>query len=264
MKKLILALLLLVSVSTHAQVTLEHSYTSDENAILIYNLEGVGNRYVTYNRISNRVNFYDGNHTLWKSIDPKIPTGYTLSRLTEIYPSTKLFDLDAGVEMLIIYDTMAAGPKYFAHIVDESGAILNVFPNAQDAYIQRFDTTWKLLLWMYDLNSTTKKSYSEVYSLPGQFLGVRSPNGNNNNDPADHFYPNPMDNVATLEYTLPNSAAKGTVQIFSSTGTMVRTYPINQNTGKLIIQRDGLPAGAYFISTTSNGVASPPQKIAMY
>lgn len=262
MKKLFLALALLISVAGKSQVTLEHSYPANEASILIYNLEGVGYRYMTTNRTNNTINLYDGNHNLWKSIDAKIPAGYSMR--SAMYPSTKLFDLDTGVEVLVFY---YKPNNYKAQIVDETGSILNIIPFAEQGVVQRFDTSWKLVLSMVDYTNTSAPvvNYSEVYSLPGQFLGMRTtkPN-NNNNDPADLLYPNPTDDKATLEYTLPNGTEKGTVQLLNTNGTLLRTYSVNQNSGKLIIQRDGLPSGTYVITTISNGVASPAKQIVLY
>ncbi|MBS1771422.1 MAG: T9SS type A sorting domain-containing protein [Bacteroidetes bacterium] len=269
MKKLFFSLLLMAPVCANAQITLEHTYPANETNILIYNLEGVGYRYMTYDNFyllwSPKINLYDGTHTLWKTIDPKIPSGYAFRSAK--FPSTMLFDSDTGVEVVVVCARISgspAGPDEITQIVDENGSIIKSIPYAVDAYVQKFDASWKLLVLLQDATSSTSREWCEVYSLPGQFLGIRSPNGNNNNDPASSFlYPNPMDNTATLDYVLPKGSDKGTVQVFNANGTAVRTYTVNQNTGSLTIQRDGLPAGAYFITTSSNGVTSPPQKIAV-
>lgn len=269
MKNLFILLgLFLSSVVGKAQITLEHTYPANEGHILIYNLQNVGYRYMTFDNFhlvwAPKIHLYDGSHNLWKSIDPKIPTGYVLTMAK--FPSTMLFDLDTGVEVVVIYNRTSGGPSgpdYITQIVDENGSVLSAIQHGQDALIQKFDSTWKLLVYMQDPTSNTNRVWSAVYSLPGQFLGVRNPNSGNN-DPADLLYPNPMGNTATLEYTLPDGAENGTVRLFNASGTLIRSYPVNQHTGKLLIQRDGLPSGAYIISTNSNGVASPPQKILMY
>jgi hypothetical protein len=261
MKRLFLAALLLSSATSIAQVTFEHAYISNEQEAQVHFLEGVGSRYMTFNRVTNTINLHDGNHNLWKSIDAKLPAGSVLQY--PVFPSTMLFDSDTSVEVLVIYMVTGPGGGLKIQLVDETGTVLNVFNDAERAYVYPFDSSWKLVL-----HNRNKYGHfwSEVYGLPGKFIApLKGPKTNTNtNDPSSMLYPNPMNDIATLEYTLPKGEQKGTVQVYSSNGTVIRTYPINQNAGSLIIQRDGLPAGSYYITTTSNGVSGPPIKIAMY
>lgn len=261
MKQLLLAVLLLAFVAANAQIAFEHAYIGGEQEAKVCYLENVGYRYMTFNRGTNMVNLYDSNHNLWKSIDAKLPSGSVLQYPS--FPSTMLFDSDTSVEVLVLYLVTGPGGGLKAQLVDETGVVLNVFNDAQLAFVYPFDSSWKLVT-----HNTNRYGHfwSEVYGLPGKFIApLKGPNTNTTtNDPADMLYPNPMNNSATLEYTLPNNANKGTVMLYSTGGEIIRTYPVNQNKGQLIIQRDGLPAGSYIISTTSDGVKSPPQKITMY
>lgn len=264
MKQLLLAVLLLTAIIGKAQLTFENAYINF-TGVSVCHLEGIGYKYYTVEYDSLKLNLYNDNHSLWKSIDLKVPSGGSLSGVN--YPSTMLFDLDPGIEFLVYYNIpCGAGlpPCQFIQLVDETGSILSVITDGQGADVVPFDTSWKLKV--YNTNKYGHR-WGEIWGLPGKFLAVKGPNtntGNTTNDPVDMLYPNPMENSATLEYTLPNNAAKGTVTLYNNNGTQIRTYDVHQHTGKLIIQRDGLPSGSYIISTTSEGIASPPQKITMY
>lgn len=104
MKKIkLLVATLLISNVISAQITLENTYSGNQNYsnFDMVNLKNSGSKYVIIDYSLNEIKLYNLNHTLWKTISlPTIPgfDGYYYENISE-----NLFDLDGQVECLIIF-----------------------------------------------------------------------------------------------------------------------------------------------------------------
>lgn len=244
MKSLILLTITIVILNAvaYSQITFEKSY-SNYGEVTVHNLESIGYKYMAADIGNNKVYLFNSDHTIWKTIDCKIPTGHEMGYAN--YPSTLLFDSDNGVEVLVAYQDTSTYDTYI-HIVDENGTILQTITNLYWSSVVKFDNVWKLIASGYSSNNIY---YSDVYSLPGKLLSVKKPGKGENSESI--AYPNPMQNHATITYNLPKGVNNGSIQLFNSNGILITTFPVNKNSGSVHIERADLPSGVYHYSVTS-------------
>ncbi len=126
MKKLLLLALLLSSMSSFGQIEWEQTYLYDGGVQRIV-LENSGEKYYSVNRQTGRVQFYNANHSPWKSVMIPLPSGnYSLG----IYhiSETKI-NPDNNIE--ILYSTYSAPGFYQCRIINELGTVLLSVDNCQ-------------------------------------------------------------------------------------------------------------------------------------
>lgn len=243
MKHLLIFIILLSAFTTQAQLVLEKSYQVI-GTVTVHNLEGEGHKYMAVSPASEDILLYNTNHTVWKIMDAMIPNNSVL--VSASYPSTKLFDNDSYVEVLVTFaDTSGGTYKPYIQIVHENGSNYNILP-AYGGYVAKVDNSWKLIV-----NINQNPSYSEVYTLPGNYLNVKQTTGDGVEEASSLLYPNPMNEAATLAYTLPHGEQSGIINVYCSNGVMVRSYKVTNQFKDISVQRNELPAGVYFYSLTT-------------
>lgn len=249
MRKLLFAAMMALTTTAGAQITFEQSY-SGKGAVYVVNLEDEGYKYMLVNTTAQKVDFYNTNHALWKSINVSIPAGYTFSNAYTA--STKLFDTDGGVEVVVTYyKSDTSGLTYATQIVNEDGSQLKLFVDCYSIGVSKTDNGWKAIAHIY-----RNPVYSDVYSLPGQLLGLQKP-GKGDNGADMELYPNPMGEAATLRYSLPVGEHRGVIDVYSVSGVKIRSYNVTDQYNNIIIHRNDLPGGTYYYTlTTANGTAS--------
>src|SRR5690606_19330689 len=119
---------LLISASTNAQITLEHTYNVSANnvGLVVVQLANSGAKYVVTEPAQHQVKLYNTNHSLWKTIPIPSISGYTFSNVMHI--SENLFNLDAQVECVAYYYSTTP-VQYYTKIINESGAVIKDLPN---------------------------------------------------------------------------------------------------------------------------------------
>lgn len=241
-------LLLLLTISARAQITLEHTHNSIVN---VYNLEDEGYKYMGVNTgvNSSTIFIYNEDHSLWKKVIPPIPSkSYSISASAL---STKLFNSNGAVEMIITYIDTSAGLsnwKGCLEVIDENGAsLLKLIRNqtSMNGSIHKVGNRFKMFVYDY----TNAKT--DVYDLPGKMLNVQKPG--KGQETSSSFYPNPMNSAATLSYTLPDGVQQGNIQVYNSQGVLVRSYPVSNNSGFVSVERGALPAGNYIYQVQTTG-----------
>jgi len=122
MKKLICTLLLAASLGTNAQITLEHTYSSNISTV---HFSGVGYKYYTFNDSgSGAINIYNLNHSLYQTINTPalnpMPTGNYSLWLQNI--SDSLFNTStSNIEYWLAWFD---GSTYHDRIYDNAGNLL--------------------------------------------------------------------------------------------------------------------------------------------
>ena len=166
MKTLFTILGCIISLSMNGQVFLEKGYIN-HSPMQVMQLEGEGYKYIGFDSAGNRVMIYNSDHSLWKTVPLSIPAGYHSKEIR--YSSKYLFNSDAKVEMMITYEKTMN--EFIAHIINEDGTIIKIFPSENNFYIYKIDGSWKLLNLYFDItNLTTIRGITaSFYSLPGQY-----------------------------------------------------------------------------------------------
>lgn len=231
--------------NTSAQVTLENSYTGNHRMYLD-KIEDDGYKYVGINDATKKVLIYNIDHSLWKTIDANIPVNATIIYTLPFYVSKKLFNSDNKIELLVTYND---GTNYIAKIVNEDGIVLNTFTDIFAHNIKNTDNGWKLLL-----HHILVPQQTDVYSLPGEYVGLHKINeGKLESD----FYPNPLNESAIINYQLQSGVKSGVVNVYNNNGALMRMYNIDTPKGHVVFQRGDLPSGVYYYNiTTINGVGA--------
>lgn len=245
MKTTTLLIAALLPLFTSAQITIEKSY-SGIGQVSVVNLEDYGHKYMITHAGAVKVELYNSDHSLWKTIHPYVPNGHTFIGVS--YVSSKLFDLDAGLELILIYSKDGASPPNpTTQVINEDGTVIKTFATSFPSGVVKVDNDWKLIITV-----STTPNYSEVYSLPGQQVYIQKPGGGD--DAELSMYPNPMHDAATLEYTLPSGTSSGLLQVYNAAGAMVRSYHVTNQFSSIIINRGDLPAGSYIYRLQAQGV----------
>lgn len=257
MKNVMLMALVGFSLSSSAQISLEHSYSSYKGGtVTIHNLEGEGYKYMISDNANKRVYLFNTDHSLWKTINVQLPNGCKMNGAN--YASTRLFATDSKVEILVHYiDTTSSKVTTHLQVCDEDGLVIKRITDTNSGYgaVWKVDNNWKLFV-----NYLTPDVYTDVYSLPGKLLSAQKP-GKNNDEAGLYAYPNPAQNSATLSYVLPTAANTGLIQVFSQDGTLVRSYPVNDNAGSISIDRAALPSGIYHCTLKSDAGEAQSQQL---
>lgn len=226
-----------------AQITLEKSY-HNIGTVTVHNIEDYGYKYMVVESSKLKISLFNTDHSLWKTIHYSIPAGY---KFTNAYnPSSKLFDLDNEVEVILSFRS-DTGTKYLTQVINDNGSVLQTFNDAASLYPVKVGSDWKAIAHIY-----TNHSYSDVYSLPGQQVFITTPGSGDELELS--MYPNPMHEAATLEYSLPSGTASGQLQVYNTSGALVRSYNVTNQFSSIIIHRGDLPAGSYIYRLQATGV----------
>lgn len=242
-------ILLLLGLTGKAQITLEHSYNGRGNATVV-NIEDVGYKYCVVKAAAYKAELYNTDHSLWKTIN--LPLSPSKTVISTYYASSKLFDMDSDIEIVLTYyETVGSNAVYTTVIVNEDGSILHTFADVSSLSVVKVDNAWKGIV---NVVVSSNNYYSDVYSLPGKYFSIVKEGGDGKESDA-MFYPNPMDEVATLSYHLPTGTQNGTIQVYSSAGAMVRSYRVSSQFNDILIHRNELPAGVYTYQLVAPGVS---------
>lgn len=263
MKKLLITALLASSFASRAQVVLEHAYNGSYPVQLI-SIENEGHKYLTFDPVTMKAMIYNPNHSLFRSFATNIPANaFIWSSFDEqelAYASKFLFNTDSLIEIVVHY-TPHSGSAHTTEIYNETGTALYTFADVNNYEVKKVGSDWKFIT--ETISPTTAgnahNTFTSVYSLPGQYTGVTKLK-NNDGTTESSIYPNPMDQVATIEYNLPNGVNQAQISVYNSMGIMVRTYQVTSNYKDIIIQRNELPAGQYTYSVSAPGYNSVSQK----
>lgn len=264
-----------------AQITLEHTYSNSghfegylntqgsstfgSNLFYLIHLEVDGDKYIQINKQSQLINFYNLDHSLWKSIDYSnvqqiISAGeiYNLDQCSMLYFSQKLFDTDNEIEFLYTFSSYDwSVDTYYAitHIVNEDGTInftRNASPAVQPTYHNQnypiYNTAQGTKMILSNENGT-----AEVFSLGGTFTALIKENNPINNLSMMNIFPNPSisNQIITIEYTLPELVNSAIIKIVNSNGESVKEINISNQSNKTVFSNEGLSSGIYFYSIVS-------------
>lgn len=162
MKKLLQFALLFAGSAGFAQFALEHDYP--DGYMRKITLEYSGEKYVVFDDMARRFDFYNTDHTFWKSITLQMPqSAYVFNYYDNI--SESKINPDANIEIAYSYSYQPNGENvYVSKIINEAGDELMAF---EDGYTLEVNTDGglppKLIVRRFNASS-------DVYSLPGLVL----------------------------------------------------------------------------------------------
>lgn len=260
-KTLTLLTLFSTSFLLQAQIALEHTYFagstmgsvfSDDKQPLMVELEVEGHKYVIIDRVSELIEFYNLDHSLFLTISFSGAT--VMSNEFPIrdilYISQHLFDLDDGIEFMFTsrYWDGANAPDLITQIVDQDGSI--AFTAMGEAPLIKANFAQQQLP-IYNTASGTKMILStatgdaRVYGLTGSLHVMIE-------EDLDEFYqlgwpyPNPTSTNITIPYDLPGNVSSGMIKVYDSSGKCVESHEVRRGSNRFILSTERYQAGSYF------------------
>ncbi len=263
MKYYILLLLVLVTASSKAQITPEHTYNTANGYYKgIVQVDSGMSKYVFYNGYDS-VSIYNLDHSLDRVIQLPIKTDdSTFSTLGQI--SRHLFDPDDGYECLIMTQR---GQQYSIKIYRENGDILfgcvscqltrndagTYGINAATGSLAAITNTEHGAKMMVDYYDGLYVFQTVIFSLPGKVPGganrlsvVEPPSVVSGNTFSTSAYPNPSNGETRISYKLPLGESTGELVILTTDGIEVKRYKVGYGFNDILVEKGDLSSGSYF------------------
>lgn len=270
MKKLLPFLLLLVTLSLHAQISFENNYPNggvstfpNNNYLRLIKLSTSGYKYAMNNQTT--LTLYNLNHTVFKTISIPPITG-TLScsscNPNVFYISETLFDTNPStVEYFFFYSTQVSVGH--VRVYDELGNTLfskdsvnyqGSVNYGNEEFISYTPSGAKMIIF-------GQYSGAFVYSLPGTLPCHDCTNGittsivkNNDGVSTQNIsnYPNPAAGQTTIEYILPQGTTIADLVFYNVTGQEVKRFKVTNAFHDIVINTSDLDAGTYYYQLLTN------------
>lgn len=254
-----IALFLLIYMAGSAQVSLEKTY---DFSTAVVEFETLGYKYYLMDVPLAQCRIYNSDHSLFKTINCNVPAGFYLYDVK--FLSEKLFDNDAGIELLCTFYKYSASPEYYEYdskIMNEDGSQLTFIDGALYNYINKTgENTYKLFSYCYDFSVWPEKVWTNIYSLPGTpvvstFLENEQP------DFQLTAFPNPASSQLKVAYILPQEVREGTLSLFDNNGRLVRQFIIDNHTDHLLLNVSEYKSGVYHYFVEYGNKRSASQKL---
>ncbi|HDR52702.1 MAG TPA: T9SS type A sorting domain-containing protein [Mariniphaga anaerophila] len=253
------AILMLIYTAGNAQVTLEKKYDYSTSVV---EFETLGFKYYLMDVPNGQCRVYNLDHSLFKTINCNVPAGFYLYDIK--FLSEKLFDNDAGIELLCTFYKYNASPEYYEYdskIINEDGSQVVFIDGALYNYINKTgENTYKLFSYCYDFSVWPEKVWTNIYNLPGTpvvsaFLENENPEFNLK------AFPNPATSQLKVAYNLPTEVREGTLFLFDNSGRLVQQFIIDNHTDHLLLNVLDYKSGVYHYFVEYGNRRSPSQKL---
>ena len=283
-KFLLITVLLNICLSNTAkcQIILEQDYDSSTTILKYINFQINGEKYVrlcypqvlgpsSYFTYTRKIDIYNLNHSLWKTIPLDNITFYPDSAVASygiLYLSDSLFDTDNLIEFLFTsahYPIGSGIPTYATYIYNEN---LNVvFSDTTTAILFQSSLLPENHYPVFNTSNGTKMILNagqpafkaRLYSLPGVLS--KNPFGvptdieiNERTTMKMNLYPNPSSGNVTVEYDLPSDVPQADLVFYDVKGKKIKSFKIDHTFHNLYLSTNDLASGTYFCQIeTSNG-----------
>jgi hypothetical protein len=203
-------------------------------------------------------------HSLFKTINCSVPTGFYLSDIKFI--SENLFDTDAQIELeYTYYQYVPTATSYYyiygSRIADENGNIMLTIDGALYNYlIKTSDTQYKLFAYCYDYSVSPEKVWTNIYDLNGSPVSGMEIK-NNQPDIYLKAYPNPASEQIRLDFDLPSGVETANLKLVNSQGQLIKNFMIDRHTNHLSLTMDDLTGGVYNYFIEYGNTRSASKKI---
>lgn len=228
-----------------AQITFQKTYNYSTSVV---KLETQGYKYFLMDVPNSQCKLYNMDHSLYKTINCNVPSGYYLSDIKLI--SEKLFNSDSQIELAYTYyKYVATGNSYYynygSRIINENGTILQTIDGAQYIYVNKTgESEYKLFAYCFDYSVSPEKVWTNIYGLPGVYVSSTFIAGKTD-ETLFNVYPNPASETIRIDYQLPDNVNVANLKIIDSKGSIVNSYQIDNYFDHLALDVSYLTAGVY-------------------
>ena len=163
MRNILYFLLLCLSSFSFAQFELEHTY--NENEVTRVKLEIDGEKYYLVNKATSQADFYNADHSFWKSIPlPAPPQIDFLGEVRIWHVSQTKINADSNIELIYSFQDHLGTNLFYTKVISENGTVLLSVENTNNSYISEIEGLPTKLI-VFDYQNTSK-----VYSFPELIL----------------------------------------------------------------------------------------------
>jgi hypothetical protein len=263
MKKLIFTVSgLIIGFNILAQLTLSKSFDFSAN---ITKINTSDYKYYLMDVPTSQCRIYNPDFSLYQAINLAIPAGEWLYDVR--FVSEDLFNDDTKLEMLytfykwVVTDQITGDGYYVYHsrVVNEDGLVLLDVPGALYSYVKETGTDeFSLFLYVYDYSLNPYSIKTNIYRLPGKlnYIDDLKKGGY-----SLQCYPNPNQDILTIDFSLPYGLESSDLQIIDSKGKKILTYHLTGNSGKFQLPGEDLIPGLYYFILENNGQRSEVEKV---
>lgn len=256
MKTLIAILFLLAGTALNAQLQLEQSYLFSGTLTEIDEGEF---KYFVMDVPLNQCRIYNEDHSLYKTINLSVPAGYYLSDIK--FLSRKTFNQDENIELLYIcYKIETLNSQlvytYAMKVVSETGTVLLNLTNGGYAEIKVGTDGPKLLAYQYIWNQSYYLVYTNVYALETEATITEA-----TSTKGLRVFPNPAENYLNIEARQEDAHPNGKLTILDLNGKELISEQFNGRGERIILNTEGLPAGAYILNVIHDDGIRSTEKI---
>ena len=261
-KYLFLAIISLFIIQTKviSQITLVNTY---DIALYVANIDDAGYKYYGIDYETNQVLMYNSDYSLWKTIDIDVPNNNSIDEIA--YISSKLFNNDSNIELLVVFNEYIETSDtsgYFVYttkVVNENGVTFLDVPGGGYSTVYEIDENEaNLLVYIYDFSVSPIEVSTNVYSIPGI---LTSSSEFNTGFMLENAFPNPTRSFITVPYKLKNNTNTANIVIYNEIGIEVHRELLSPNTNNFRLNISLFSKGVYFYSIIADGYASPSKKI---
>lgn len=245
MKKLFcIGIFLMLFATVNAQeVTLEKRY---EYSTTVVKLETLGYKYYLMDVPAEECRIYNLDHSVFKTINCNIPNGFYLSDVK--FVSEKLFDTDAGIELLCTYykyNTSKLYYEYDSKIINDDGSQITFIDGALYNYINRTDeNTYKLFSYCFNYSVSPEKVWTNIYNLPGSTI-MSAVSEEYKPEIEMSIFPNPASQTVNVSYNLPDNVSSGILHLLDNNGKSIQQFLIDDHTNHLELDVSNFSPGIY-------------------
>jgi hypothetical protein len=261
MKKFILiTVLCLAGMELLSQPVFEHSYNESAS---ICTLDGLGEVYYAMDVMNRQCLIYDMGHNLIKSIPIPTPEGYYLEDIQHL--SSHLFNGDNLLELVYIYSMYVPTEQsyyfiYEAKLINENGNVLFTLPGVGFTdVIETVAGGKKFMAYEYNFSVIPYRTYTHVYSLPGQ--DTRSVSQSLTGFDTGNPYPNPSGGEVRIPVVLPPGVESAKLELWDLYGRRILGHPVSGSTGDLLLPSHSLEPGSYIYQVNAPGWKSSAKQI---
>ncbi len=253
--------LLLSATTCSAQFVLEHTYPNaatpvSDKQLFMVELEDLGQRYVLFNKTTKTITFFGMDHVQVQLIDlSAVPDVDGFGGDQILYITQYLFDLDPGIELMYIA-AGGSGPSVITTIVDESGAVMQSFPDEAAYVIINAPQTQFPIYNTPDgarmILSHQSNLEARVYRLPGDLTTGMITEPLSYVAGAVKLFPNPTTGEVNITVDVTSAFGDQFIRFYSTAGGLLLEQRLTGTT--TILPTGRLAAGTYSYVVSRNGV----------
>ncbi|PIF45464.1 putative secreted protein (Por secretion system target) [Chryseobacterium sp. 52] len=249
MKKIILSIALIATNYAFSQISLEHSFTDNED-VFVYNKDN-STQYVSMTS-DNKIKIYNSSYILQKTVNVPMPSNHGMFYSghfgeNSFFMSKHVFNNDDKYEFMVetyFQDTVAGTITYKLLLINEDGNLIKDFhPNPLikqssenfEVYHDNVNNTNKLIVHNWVNGSSNQY---DVYSLPTTTLTTKAIQLQNKLS----AFPIPTNKI--LNIINPDNGANK-VQIYDTSGKLIINKSFSSNDDKISIDVENLTKGIY-------------------